>query len=99
MFRSPAMQNLFRTLERVAPTDLTVLLEGETGTGKEVITNLIHRMSKRAKGPLVKVHCAALSESLMQSELFGHEKGAFTGASARKVGKFELAPRWHDFPR
>ena len=88
---SPVMQGVLRTLERVAPTDLTVLLEGETGTGKEVLTDLIHRWSKRGKGPLVKVHCAALSESLLQSELFGHEKGAFTGAVARKIGKFELA--------
>ncbi len=91
VFRSPAMQAVLRTLQRVAPTDLTVLLEGETGTGKEVLTELIHRMSRRAAGPLVKVHCAALSESLLQSELFGHEKGAFTGATAAKVGKFELA--------
>ena len=91
VFHSAAMQSVFRTLERVAPTDLTVLLQGETGTGKEVLTNLIHRWSKRAAGPLIKVHCAALSESLLQSELFGHEKGAFTGAVARKIGKFELA--------
>ncbi len=88
---SPAMEGVIRTLERVAPTDLTLLLEGETGTGKEVLTNVIHQMSKRASGPLVKVHCASLSESLLQSELFGHEKGAFTGAVERKLGRFERA--------
>jgi DNA-binding NtrC family response regulator len=88
---SPAMREVYRTVRRVAPTDLTILLEGETGTGKEVLTNLIHRWSKRAAGPLVKVHCAALSETLLVSELFGHEKGAFTGADRRRVGKFEQA--------
>ncbi|MEM7201290.1 MAG: sigma 54-interacting transcriptional regulator [Planctomycetota bacterium] len=91
VFRSPAMQSVFRTLERVAPTDLTLLLEGETGTGKEILADLVHRWSRRGQGPLVKVHCAALPEALLQSELFGHERGAFTGAVARKIGKFELA--------
>ncbi len=67
------------------------MLLGETGTGKEVLANLIHKWSKRAKGPLVKVHCAALTEGLLQSELFGHEKGAFTGAVALKIGRFEQA--------
>jgi transcriptional regulator with GAF, ATPase, and Fis domain len=79
------------TLRRVAPTDLPILLEGETGVGKEVLTNLVHRWSRRAGGPLVKVHCAALSETLLASELFGHEKGAFTGAERRKIGRFEQA--------
>ncbi|MBK8100841.1 MAG: sigma 54-interacting transcriptional regulator [Planctomycetes bacterium] len=88
---SPAMREVWRTLRRVAGSDLTVLLEGETGTGKEVLTNLLHRWSRRAPGPLVKVHCAALSETLLASELFGHEKGAFTGADRRKIGKFEQA--------
>ena len=88
---SPPMREVYRTLRRVAPTDLTILLEGETGTGKEVLTNLLHRWSKRANGPLVRVHCAALSETLLASELFGHEKGAFTGADRRKIGKFEQA--------
>jgi transcriptional regulator with GAF, ATPase, and Fis domain len=88
---SPAMREVYRNLRRAAPTDLTILLEGETGTGKEVLTNLIHRWSKRAGGPLVKVHCAALSETLLAAELFGHEKGAFTGADRRKIGKFEQA--------
>jgi MoxR-like ATPase len=88
---SPAMREVYRTLRRVAPTDLAILLLGETGSGKEVLTNLTHRWSNRASGPLVKVHCAALSETLLASELFGHEKGAFTGADKRKIGKFEQA--------
>jgi len=88
---SPKMQGVVRLLRKVAPAELTILLLGETGTGKEVLANLIHKWSKRAKGPLVRVHCAALTESLLQSELFGHEKGAFTGAVARKIGRFEQA--------
>ncbi len=91
VLQSPAMQPVVRTLERVAPTDISVLLIGETGTGKEVLADLLHRWSRRASGPLVKVHCAALPESLLQSELFGHEKGAFTGAQERKLGRFEQA--------
>ncbi len=88
---SPAMREVYSTLRRVAPTDLPILLEGETGVGKEVLTNLVHRWSRRAAGPLVKVHCAALSETLLASELFGHERGAFTGAERRKIGRFEQA--------
>ena len=88
---SPAMRAVYNTLRRVAPTDLPILLEGETGVGKEVLTNLVHRWSRRAGGPLVKVHCASLSETLLASELFGHEKGAFTGAERRKIGRFEQA--------
>ena len=88
---SPAMRAVYSTLRRVAPTDLPILLEGETGVGKEVLTNLVHRWSRRAGGPLVKVHCASLSETLLASELFGHEKGAFTGAERRKIGRFEQA--------
>ncbi|MBX3463923.1 MAG: sigma 54-interacting transcriptional regulator [Planctomycetes bacterium] len=88
---SPAMREVYSTLRRVAPTDLPILLEGETGVGKEVLTNLVHRWSRRAAGPLVKVHCAALSETLLASELFGHERGAFTGADRRKIGRFEQA--------
>ncbi len=88
---SPAMREVYGTLRRVAPTDLPILLEGETGVGKEVLTNLVHRWSRRAGGPLVKVHCAALTETLLASELFGHEKGAFTGADRRKIGRFEQA--------
>jgi transcriptional regulator with GAF, ATPase, and Fis domain len=85
------MERLADTLERVAATDMTILLEGETGTGKEVLANHIHAWSKRASGPLVKVHCAALPEGLLQSELFGHEMGAFTGAVDRRIGRFEQA--------
>ncbi|MGC6488816.1 MAG: sigma 54-interacting transcriptional regulator [Planctomycetota bacterium] len=88
---SPAMRSVYGTLRRVAPTDLPVLLEGETGVGKEVLTDLVHQWSRRSTGPLVKVHCASLSESLLASELFGHERGAFTGADRRKVGRFEQA--------
>lgn len=88
---SAAMRPVYSTLRRVAPTDLPILLEGETGVGKEVLTNLVHRWSRRTKGPLIKVHCAALSESLLASELFGHERGAFTGADRRKSGRFEQA--------
>jgi transcriptional regulator with AAA-type ATPase domain/GGDEF domain-containing protein/HAMP domain-containing protein len=88
---SPAMRDVYGALRRVAPTDLPILLEGETGVGKEVLTNLVHRWSRRAGRPLVKVHCAALSETLLASELFGHEKGAFTGADRRKIGRFEQA--------
>ncbi|HLU38172.1 MAG TPA: sigma 54-interacting transcriptional regulator, partial [Planctomycetota bacterium] len=88
---SATMQRLLRVLQRVAPTDIPILIEGETGTGKELLADLTHRWSRRRDGPLVKVHCAALPESLLQSELFGYEKGAFTGAEARKLGKFELA--------
>ncbi len=88
---SPAMRDVYGTLRRVAPTDMPILLEGETGVGKEVLTNLVHRWSRRTTGPLIKVHCAALSETLLASELFGHERGAFTGADRRKIGRFEQA--------
>ncbi|MGC8766003.1 MAG: sigma-54-dependent transcriptional regulator [Brevinematia bacterium] len=88
---SKAFQEILKMVKQVAPTDATVLITGESGTGKEVIANAIHLNSKRAKNPLVKVHCAALPETLLESELFGHEKGAFTGAIARKKGRFELA--------
>ncbi|MCB9871954.1 MAG: sigma 54-interacting transcriptional regulator [Planctomycetes bacterium] len=88
---SPAMLDVVRVLQRVAPSDLPILLTGETGTGKEVLADLLHKWSKRSRGPLVKVHCAALPESLLQSELFGHEAGAFTGAQRQRIGKFEQA--------
>ncbi|MEE2888672.1 MAG: sigma 54-interacting transcriptional regulator, partial [Planctomycetota bacterium] len=91
ILNSPVMSEVVRVLKKVAPSDLTILLAGETGTGKEVLTNLLHKWSKRARGPLVKVHCAALPSGLLESELFGHEKGAFTGATHRKIGKFEQA--------
>ncbi len=89
--RSPAMKNLFEILAMVAPTEATVLVTGESGTGKELIANAIHQNSPRRLNPFIKVNCAALPETLLESELFGHEKGAFTGAAARKQGRFRLA--------
>jgi len=88
---SGPMQEVFRLVEKVAPSDTTVLLMGESGTGKELIAQAIHHNSPRAKEPFIAVNCAALPESLLESELFGHEKGAFTGADKRKLGRFELA--------
>lgn len=89
--QSPRMQEVFELLTLVAPSDATVLLLGETGTGKELIAQAIHRNSRRRDGPFVVVNCAALPETLLESELFGHEKGAFTGAYTRKQGRFSLA--------
>jgi formate hydrogenlyase transcriptional activator len=80
-------------VEQVASTDATVLILGETGTGKELIARAVHYISPRNDRPLVKVNCAALPANLIESELFGHEKGAFTGALSRKIGRFELADR------
>ena len=88
---SPAMKEMFATLELVAPTDSTVLITGESGTGKELIANALHHSSERSKAPFIKLNCAALHENLLESELFGHEAGAFTGASSRRKGRFELA--------
>jgi len=89
--RSPALLAVLDRVGRVAPTDATVLLNGETGTGKELIARAIHSTSSRKDKPLIKVNCAALPAGLVESELFGHEKGAFTGAIARRIGRFELA--------
>jgi len=89
--RSRKMRALLETLAMVAPSDATVLLLGESGTGKEVVANAIHHNSSRAGQPFIKVSCAALPEALLESELFGHEKGAFTGATARREGRFQLA--------
>ena len=89
--RSPAMKNLFETMGLVAPSEATVLIVGDSGTGKELIANAIHQNSPRKDWPFIKVNCAALPETLLESELFGHEKGAFTGAIARKQGRFQLA--------
>ncbi|MEX2445441.1 MAG: sigma-54 dependent transcriptional regulator [Alkalispirochaeta sp.] len=89
--KSSEMQRLMDVVRQVAPTKASVLITGESGVGKELVADAIHRLSDRPENPLVKVHCAALSESLLESELFGHEKGAFTGAIGRKRGRFELA--------
>jgi DNA-binding NtrC family response regulator len=88
---SAAMQEVFEMVQQVAPTPATVLLQGESGTGKEMIAKIIHQLSPRARQPMVTVHCAALSATLLESELFGHEKGAFTGAHERRIGRFEQA--------
>jgi DNA-binding NtrC family response regulator len=88
---SPVMQEVLETVKQVAPTRATVLVLGESGTGKELIAKAIHQLSPRAKQPLVSVHCAALSPTLLESELFGHERGAFTGAHERRLGRFEQA--------
>jgi two-component system response regulator HydG len=90
---SPRIREIFHLLELVAPTEATVLLLGETGTGKELVARDIHLNSPRAAGPFVVVNCAALPETLLESELFGHERGAFTGAANRKDGRFVLAHR------
>lgn len=87
--RSAAMNELYKTIGRVAPQDVTVLIQGESGTGKELVARSIYSYSKRSQLPFLAVNCAAISESLLESELFGHEKGAFTGADQRRIGKFE----------
>jgi formate hydrogenlyase transcriptional activator len=87
----PAFQSILKNVHIVAPTDSTVLILGETGTGKELVARAIHELSSRKKGSFVKVNCAAIPASLLESELFGHEKGSFTGAVAQKIGRFELA--------
>lgn len=89
--RSPAMKKVFELVEMVATTEATVLITGESGTGKEVVARAIHAASARRFMPMVTIHCGALTETLLESELFGHEKGAFTGAQYRKKGKFEVA--------
>jgi DNA-binding NtrC family response regulator len=89
----PKLKQVSLALHRAAATDTTVLLEGESGTGKELFARALHALSPRADGPFIAINCAAIPENLLESELFGHEKGAFTGASARKPGKFELAHR------
>ena len=90
---SSQMQELLSMVYRIAPTDWSVLIRGETGTGKELIARLLHLMSQRRDAPFIEVNCAAIPENLFESELFGHEKGAFTGASARRKGRFELADK------
>ncbi len=91
IFQSPAMKTVVRTIERIAPSDVSILITGESGTGKEVIADLIHTLSPRNKGPLIKINCAALPRELIESELFGSVKGAFTGANADREGLFRQA--------
>jgi two-component system nitrogen regulation response regulator NtrX len=88
---SPKIKEILAIIQRVAPTDARILIVGESGTGKELVAKAIHRASKRAAMPLVEVNCAAIPAELIESELFGHEKGSFTGATAQRIGKFELA--------
>jgi DNA-binding NtrC family response regulator len=88
---SPAMQQVYKIVEQVAPSRATVLLQGQSGTGKELVAAALHERSERARGPFIKLHCAALAETLLESELFGHEKGAFTGAITRRDGRFQMA--------
>jgi transcriptional regulator with GAF, ATPase, and Fis domain len=90
---SQSMRRVLRAVDEVAETDATVLILGETGVGKNLIAGAIHRRSRRGRGPFVTVQCSALTESLITSELFGHEKGAFTGATDRRIGRFELADK------
>src|ERR1700747_2142086 len=91
--QSPALKSVLAEVKRVAPTDSTVLVLGETGTGKELIAHATHNLSPRCGRPFIKLNCAAIPFDLLESELFGHEKGAFTGAIAQKVGRFELADK------
>src|SRR6186997_2655625 len=89
--QSEVMKPVIDVIEQVAPTRATVLIEGESGTGKELVARAIHNLSGRPKAKLIAVHCAALSPTVLESELFGHEKGSFTGASDKRIGRFELA--------
>jgi len=91
--RSPALESVLEQVEQVAPTDSTVLIQGETGTGKELIARAVHDSSSRFSRPFIKLNCAAIPFDLLESELFGHERGAFTGAIAQKIGRFELADK------
>jgi transcriptional regulator with PAS, ATPase and Fis domain len=90
---APALKQVLSAIERAAGTDTTVLLEGESGTGKELCARALHDQSARVNGPFVAINCAAIPENLLEAELFGYERGAFTGANQRKIGKFEMAQR------
>ncbi len=88
---SKPMQQVMRIVEMAAPSSASVLITGETGSGKEIVARTIHKLSPRATGPFVAINCSAIPETLMESEIFGHERGAFTGAAERRIGCFELA--------
>src|ERR1700755_1491903 len=90
---SSALERVLEQVKQVAPTDSTVLIEGETGTGKELIAPAMHNLSSRCGRAVIKLNCAAIPLDLLESELFGHERGAFTGAIAQKIGRFELADK------
>src|SRR4030081_4002799 len=91
VYRDDAMAHVVKLAQQIAPSDASVLITGESGTGKEVLARYVHARSNRARGSFISVNCAAIPEALLESELFGHEKGAFTGAIARRIGKFEEA--------
>src|SRR6201999_3384909 len=91
--KSPGMLQLKQMIRKVARTDATVLIHGESGTGKEMVASELFRSSSRSNAPFIKVNCAAITENLMESEFFGHEKGSFTGATDRREGRFELADK------
>ena len=95
---SDAMRSLCRAIEKVAPTESTVLLLGDSGTGKELLARALHRLSGRSHQPFVAINCAAIPDTLLESELFGYEKGAFTGANKRTLGRLESAGPWHGIP-
>src|SRR5204863_6326027 len=89
--KSPRLRKVFELIEQVGPIGSTVLIQGETGTGKELVARALHAADTRRRGPFVALNCAVLNDALLESELFGHERGAFTGAERRKIGRFELA--------
>src|SRR5947207_860558 len=91
VYRDEIMAHVVKLAQQIAPSDASVLITGESGTGKEVVARYVHGRSNRARAPFISINCAAIPESLLESELFGHEKGAFTGAIARRIGKFEEA--------
>ena len=95
---SRIMQNLYKEIGRVAATPVTVLIRGATGTGKELVARALYQHSHRSAAPFIAVNCAAIPETLLESELFGHERGSFTGAQARRIGRFEQAQGGHHFP-
>ncbi len=97
--RSAAMQEIYRTVARLTTTDLTVMINGESGTGKELVARALHDYGRRRGGPFVAINMAAIPRELIESELFGHERGAFTGATSRNQGRFEQASRRHAVPR